>query len=83
MKARLQLADPIPARGQREARIRLEMLLEACLIELRIIEGVECRSQTAERKYQPQLAGDDVDDETEPYLAGEFQPGFGFPLDVG
>ncbi|HJX22777.1 MAG TPA: hypothetical protein VJ454_17400, partial [Steroidobacteraceae bacterium] len=31
--ARLELADPVPAGGEREARIRLQMLLEPLLVE--------------------------------------------------
>src|ERR1700722_20670864 len=82
MKARLQLADPVPARGQREARIRLEVCLEARLVELRIVEGVERRRQAPQCTDQLQLARDDVGDEAEPYLACEFQSGLGFPLNV-
>src|SRR6202022_3908620 len=53
------------------------------LVELRIVEGVERRCQTPESKDQPQLGGDDVNDETKPYLAGECKSGPGFPRDVG
>ena len=82
IKPRLQFADPIPTRGKRETRIGLEVLFEALLVELRVVEGVERRRQAPERHDQPQLGGDDVDDETEPYLAREREPGFGFPVDV-
>jgi len=68
---------------QCEARICLEVLFESRLVELRIVEGVERRSQTPESENQPQLGGDDVDDETEAYLAGECESGLGFPLDIG
>src|ERR1700704_587037 len=59
------------------------MLFEARLVALCIVEGVERGRQTPEGEDQPQLAGDNVNDETEPYLACECESGLGFPLDVG
>ncbi len=78
--ARLQLADPVPAGGEREARIRLQMLLEPLLVEPGVVEGAEDRGQAAQRPDQLELPGDPVDDDTEPRLAGEVELGLGRPL---
>ena len=79
-EARLQLADPVPAGGERQARIRLQMLLEPLLVEPGVVEGAEDRGQAAQRPDQLELPGDPVDDETEPRLAREVEPGLGLPL---
>ncbi len=81
--ARLQLADPVPAGGSRQARIRLQMPLEPLLVELGVVEAAELRRQTAQRPDQLELRGDDVDDETEPRLAREVEPGLGLSLHLG
>src|ERR1700754_4191934 len=82
MKAPLELADPIPTRGQRETRVRLEVLFEECLVELRVVERVERRGQTPQGEDQLELRRDDVDDETEAKLAGEGESGLGFLLNL-
>ena len=71
VEARLQLADPVPARGDRQARIALEVLLEPALVELGVVEGARIRRQAPERPDEPELSGDDVDDEAEPRLPRE------------
>src|SRR6266850_955602 len=59
------------------------MLLEPVLIELRIVEGAELRSEVPKDPDQPELSGDDVDDETVSDLAHELEPGLGLALHVG
>src|SRR6266404_6342531 len=73
VNARLQLADPIAGRGDYQTGITIQMLLEAALVELRIIEGAEVRCQSTERADQSVLSGNDVADETEPHLPHEFE----------
>src|SRR5271165_7310879 len=57
VKARLQLSDPIPARGEYQVRIGLQVLLELALIELRIVEGGEARGQASESPDEPETSG--------------------------
>ncbi len=78
--ARLQLADPVPAGREREARNRFQMLLEPLLVEPIIVEGAEDRGQPAQRPDQLELPVDPVDNQTEPRLAREVEPGLGLPL---
>ena len=83
IEARLQLADPVPAFGKRQDRgLLCKWLLEPALVELLIVEGAECRRQAAQRPDQPELRGDEVDDETEPRLPRELEPMLGFALHV-
>src|SRR5258708_19180888 len=49
------------------------MLLEAALVELRIIKRVEVRCQSTERPDESVLRGNEVADETEPHLSHEFE----------
>ena len=79
-EAGLQLADPVPALRRRQARVALQTLLEPALVELRVVEGAEVRRQSTKRPDQPELRGDDVDDETEPRLLRKFEPILGFAL---
>ena len=79
-EAGLQLADPIPALGQRQIRVTRQMALESKLIELPIVEGAEFRRQAAERPDKPELRGDDVNDETEPRLLRKRETMLGFTL---
>ena len=58
------------------------MLLEAALVELRIIEGVEVRCQSTEHPDQSVLRDNDVADETEPHLPHEFERVLDLALDV-
>ena len=71
--AGLQLADPIPRRGDGQPGIALQMLLEAALVELRIIEGAKVRRQPAQRPDEPELRGDEVADETKPRLSARIR----------
>ena len=57
------------------------MLLEAALVELRVIEGIEVRRQSPEHPDEPELPGDAVAGETEPHFAREFEPVLRLPLD--
>ena len=79
----LQLADPVQAGGDRQARIALQMPLEPLLVEPGVVEAAECRRQAAQRPDQLELCGDEVDDETEPRLAREVEPGLGLALHLG
>src|ERR1700681_2348000 len=64
VNARLQLANPIAGRGDSQTGIIVQMLLEAALVELRIIEGVEVRCKSTERPDESVLRGNEVTDET-------------------
>ena len=79
----LQLADPVQAGGDRQARICLQMPLELLLVEPGVVEAAECRRQAAKRPDQLELCGDEVDDETEPRLAREVEPDLGLALHLG
>ena len=78
----LQLAHPVPADRYREARIPVQATLECRLCELRAVERGQARGEAAQRHDQPQLPGDDVDDETELQLTGEFELALGVSLHV-
>jgi hypothetical protein len=58
------------------------MLLEAALVKLRIIEGVEVRCESTERPNQSVLRGNDVADETKLHLPHEFERVLDLVLDV-
>src|ERR1700694_5996394 len=73
VNARLQLENPIAGRGDSQTGIIFQMLLEAALVELRIIEGVEVRCKSTERPDESVLRGNEVADETEPHLRHEFE----------
>src|SRR6202049_744213 len=73
VNARLQLANPIAGRGDSQTGIAIQVLLEAALVELRIIEGVEVRCKSTERPDESVLRGNEVTDETEPHLLHEFE----------
>ena len=81
--ARLQLADPVRAGGDRQARILFQMPLEPALVEPGVVEGAEDRRQAAQRPDELELCGDEVDDETEPRLAREVEPGLSLALHLG
>ena len=66
--AGLQLADPVQAGGDRQARLPSRCSLELLLVEPRVVEAAECRRQAAERPDELELCGDEADDETEPRL---------------
>src|SRR5260370_33649277 len=65
VNARLQLADPIAGRCDYQTGITIHMLLEAALVEPRLIEAGEVRRQSTEHTDQSGLRGNDVADETE------------------
>ncbi len=58
-------------------------MLEPLLVALGIIEAAECRRETAKRPDQLELCGDEVDDEPEPRLAREVEPGLSLTLHLG
>src|SRR5882757_29418 len=80
--ARLQLADPIPAFGKRQTWITLQMIFKLVLVEPFIIEGAEFWRQAAQSPDQPELRGDNVDNETKPRLPREVESIFGFALRI-
>ena len=82
MKARLQLADPIPACGKYRVRIGLQVLLEPALIELRIAERGQARRQAQESPDEPELSDDYVDDVTKLGLSCELESVLGLPQHV-
>ena len=57
------------------------MLLEARLVELRIVEGVKVRRQSTEHPDKPELPGDAIASETEPHFLREFESVFGLSFD--
>src|SRR6266568_9273824 len=81
-EAPLQLANPVPAGGDRQARIAFEVLLEPSFVELRIVERDEIRRYPPQRPDEHQLSGEDVGDETELHLSCKGQRALGFPLHV-
>src|ERR1700704_546541 len=81
-EASLQLADPIPAFRERQTWITLQVMFEPALVKLLIVEGAELWRQAAQCPDQPELRGDDVDDQPEPRLAREVEPILGFALHV-
>src|SRR3954447_1457210 len=58
------------------------MLLEAALVELRVIERGEVRRQSPEHPDQSELPGDAVAGETKSHFPREFEPMLGLSLDV-
>lgn len=77
---RLQLVDPVPARGDREARIAQDAPVEPALVEVVIVEGAEIRQEPPERPDEPELSGDEVDDEAELRLPRELEGPLGLSL---
>src|ERR1700726_3742622 len=59
------------------------MVLDPTLIKLIIVEGAECRRQTAQRPDQPELGGDGVNDKPEPRLLREREAMLGFAFRLG
>ena len=64
----------------RQGRVTRQMTLEPKLIKLRIIKGAEFRRQAAECPDEPELRGDEVNDETEPRLPRKLEAMLGFTL---
>ena len=79
----LQLADPVPALDKRQIRICRKTALDPSLIKLLIVKGAECRRQAAQRSDQPELAGDGINDKTEPRLLSKREAAFGFAFHLG
>src|SRR5229473_8615644 len=67
-EARLELADGVPALGKRQIRIAGETPLDLTLVKLLIVKGAELPRQPAERPDEPELRGDQVDDQAKPHL---------------
>src|SRR5882757_4096325 len=73
VNAGLQLANPIAGCSNSKTGIVIQMLLEAALVELRIIEGVEVRCKSTEHPDESVLRCNEVADKTEPHLPHEFK----------
>src|ERR1700726_3412280 len=80
INARLQLANPIPRRGNGQLGFALQTLLEAALVELRAIEGCKGRLLSTEHPDEPELTGHAVADESKRHLPYEFESVLGLPL---
>src|SRR6266850_1759009 len=57
------------------------MLLEAALVEIRVVEATKFRRQPTEHPDEPELPGDAIASETEPHLSREFEAVLGLSLD--
>src|SRR5258705_1991093 len=75
VNAGLQLANPIIGRGNGQLGFALQALLQAALVELRVIEG-----GSTEHADEPELPGHAVADESERHLPYEFESILGLPL---
>src|SRR5260221_3420138 len=71
--AGLQLAIPIPGRGDGQPGVVRQILLEVSLAKFRIIERVEVRRLSTERSNKSELRDDDIADETEPRAPHEVE----------
>jgi hypothetical protein len=56
------------------------MIFELALVEPLIIEGAKFWRQAAQGPDQPELRGDNIDNETKPGLPRKVEPFFGFAL---
>src|SRR6267378_6196403 len=79
-KARLQLADPVPALRQRQLPVAGETTLHPKLVKLGIVKATEMRRRAAERPNEPELRGDGVNGETESHLLRKRETTLGFAL---
>src|SRR5258708_4275071 len=81
VNARLQLANPIPRRGNGQLGFALQTLLEAALVELRAVEGCKGWPQSTEYADEPELPDHTVAGESERHLPYEFESILSLPLD--
>ena len=79
-EAPLQLADPVPAGAERQARVVLQAPLELALVEVVAVERREATGQSPEHLDQPELRGEDVRDQAELRPAREREPVLGGAL---
>src|SRR5260370_3768402 len=80
VNARLQLANPIPRRGNGQLGFALQTLLKAALVELRSVQGCKGRLLSTEHPDEPELPHHAVADQSELHLPHEFETIFGLPL---
>ena len=73
MDTRLQLANPVSGGGIGQLGIALQVLLEACFVELRVVEGGKIRRQPTERPDEPELRCYQVDDKAELHFLYELE----------
>src|ERR1700749_3063901 len=79
-EARLQLADPIPALGQRQSWVICQTVFAEAFIEPLFVKRAECWRQAAESPDQPDLGADAVNGETEPHFQRKRETTLGFAL---
>src|SRR5215470_6040449 len=79
----LQLADPIPARSERQPGVAREATLHLGLIELCPAKAAESRRRAAECADQRKLGRDVVNHETEVNFPCKRQASLGFALRFG
>src|SRR5271169_481420 len=82
IKACLQLAYPVPARGYGVVWILFEIPLKPALVEVRMIEGYKAWLLPPETPNKCQLRNDDVGDEAELRLLRKIKAFLGFSLCV-
>ena len=82
-ETRLQLPDPIIGRGPRQGSASGELVLKLPLVELFIVESTEDRCQAAESPNEPELRGDEIDEECEMDFPCEFEAMVGLSLRLG
>ena len=82
-ETRLQLPDPIIGRGPRQGSASGQLVLKLPLIELSIVKSTEGRRQAAESPNQPELRGDEIDEEPEMDFPCEFEAILGLALRLG
>src|ERR1700733_12351628 len=78
--ASLQFPDPVTTRNGRQAVAVRQIEFDATLIELRVVEAPEFRSDAAERPNKRKLRCDDVNHQAEPHFLGKREAMVGFSL---
>src|SRR5262249_12972966 len=82
-KARLQLADPIPALAPRPLRGGCEIALNTLLIHFPVIQRSEASRRTAQHSNSRERHAEDFEAGEIPYLPCEGEAALNFALDVG
>src|SRR6516162_6330415 len=80
--ASLQLADPIPALGDRMIGVAGQMTLERKFLDLLAVEGAEFQRRSAERPNQCELSVYGIDNESEFRLLCKCQAKFACALNL-
>src|ERR1700757_1994296 len=74
---RLQLANPVHEGGYPKTRLSRQLLLELLFLEAVVVEATEDGRQASKRADQPELRGDQADDDAETGPARKVEPGHG------